>query len=538
MKKSIFLLLILSSNIWAGLYDPKTIEAIEVIQSFANQNEISYEEGIQALLELLDLFSSLSSNLNKEGQMTLSEEEKERQLREWKTWYQQIHNKLFVLTHIARIRQQILNSPTSGKFEPDRQNWEREAYARIQTIKQNQMYSLKQVLDAISEESFDHSGHQFNNLSDLAKVNVEGSADSNGFTATGISSFSFSKKFSKVVSKGGSQSNPMSSSPYSHLYLDDDSLVNYLAALPSTHKIIEILRNSSKFTELKERVRKRREQIEQQKLIDYTSPFVSHYQEAKSFDTTQMDAPLPTNALPFLNALEIDNQIDDSIYRDLSTLYRNAPPSQGKSKACVGFALASDIEFELHKTHALEPAEFLSPWSVYANLRYLEEERQTPPCFELESLSKTIEQGLWDIDAGIRSFDGVTDNPFCLINHSGPKHFGFVSVNSIEEYTGEISFLLLKTLIDHNKPPIVEIHSDAMQEAEDWIKITPQGSSAHVLVVVGYGTNEIDPFTLRKGPYFIVRDSLGQQPIHYKVRAQNLLKYSFGLLKISQLERH
>ena len=532
MKKSIFLLLILSSNIWAGLYDPKTIEAIEVIQSFANQNEISYEEGIQALLELPDLFSSLSSGLNKEGQMTLSEEEKERQLREWKIWYQQIHNKLFVLTHIARIREQILDAPISDKFEPDRQNWEREAYVRIQTTKQNQMYSLKQVLDAISEESFDHSGHQFNNLSDLAKVNVEGLADSSGSTATGISSFSFSTKFSKRVLKGGSRANPMLSSPYSHLS-SDDSLVDYLATLPSTHRIIETLS-----TKLTERIRERREQIEQQKLIDYTSPFVSHYQEAKSFDTTQMDAPLPTNALVFLNALEIDNQIDDSIYRDLSTLYRNAPPSQGKSKACVGFALASDIEFELHKTHALEPAELLSPWSVYANLRYLEEERQTPSCFELESLSNTIKQGLWDMDIGIRSFDGVTDNPFCLINHSGPKHFGFVSVNSIEEYTGEISFLLLKTLIDHNKPPIVEIRSDAMQEAEDWIKITPQGSSAHVLFVVGYGTNEIDPFTLRKGPYFIVRNSLGQQPIHYKVRAQNLLKQAFGLLKISQLERH
>ena len=326
----------------------------------------------------------------------------------------------------------------------------------------------------------------------------------------------------------------MLSSPYSRLS-SGNSLVDHLAALPSTHRIIERLRNSSTLTELKERVRERREQIEQQKLIDYyTSPFISHYQEAKSFDTTQMDAPLPTNALSFLNTREID----DSIYRDLSALYITTPISQGKSKTCVGFALASDIEFELHKTHALEPAEFLSPWSVYASLRYLEEERQIPPCFELESLSNTIEQGLWDIDAGIRSFDGVTDNPFCLINHSGPKHFGFVSVNSIEEYTGKISFLLLKTLIDHNKPPIVKIRSDARQEAENWIKITPNGSSAHVLVVVGYGTNEIDPFTLRKGPYFIVRDSLGQQPIHYKVRAQNLLKYSFGLLKISQLERH
>ena len=108
----------------------------------------------------------------------------------------------------------------------------------------------------------------------------------------------------------------------------------------------------------------------------------------------------------------------------------------------------------------------------------------------------------------------------------------------MERYIGEVSFPLLKSMIDHRMPPVLLISSDARKEAEDWISITKNGRFAHVFVVVGYGIDDIDPFTLRKGPYFLVRDSLASQPIHYKVSAKNLLDHSLGIFKVSQLERH
>ena len=76
------------------------------------------------------------------------------------------------------------------------------------------------------------------------------------------------------------------------------------------------------------------------------------------------------------------------------------------------------------------------------------------------------------------------------------------------------------------------------KEVEDWINITNKGHFEHTFVVVGYGTEDIDPFTLSKGPYFLVRDSLTSWPITYKISAKNLLSHSLAVLKTSQLERY
>ena len=239
----------------------------------------------------------------------------------------------------------------------------------------------------------------------------------------------------------------------------------------------------------------------------------------------------------FLDRLGINNQTSRFTERDLSPLYRTAPLSQGKSAACVGFAFASDMEFELYKTQGLKAIESISPWSVYATLRYLEEGQQRPDCLEMNNLSDVIEKGAWIMDTGIKSFDNLVDTPFCLTSSEDTwKHIGYVSIKNIEEYSGDITFSLLKQMIDHGNPPVLLIRSDAREETEGWINIIENGGFMHVLVVVGYGINDIDPFTLREGPYFLVRDSLASQPIHYKISAKNLLDHSLEILKITQLE--
>ncbi|MBK9037666.1 MAG: hypothetical protein IPL83_00620 [Bdellovibrionales bacterium] len=96
------------------------------------------------------------------------------------------------------------------------------------------------------------------------------------------------------------------------------------------------------------------------------------------------------------------------------------------------------------------------------------------------------------------------------------------------------NFDVIKAMIDSGHPPIVRITSDARFESADWLTITSQGSMHHVLNIVGYDKG-IDPMTLCPTKYFIVRDSLGKKKIHYKVTANNLLRYIAGIYHISKI---
>lgn len=456
MKHKIsLLLLIITFNVEAA-YNSADLEKISLL---SNQNEISYEEGIETLLALPDIFSARYFDHIE------NPEEKEKQLEEWKTLYNGIHNRLFVLTHIARIRHQISSEGVNEHLEYE---WQIQAHIKRLRIKRAQLQALKETLKAISAEDFDHSKHQFSSLSDLEKINTETSTDIARYTEN-----TFSSSFSKSFSKGG---------------------------------------------------------------------------PAQAFDMFyREDSPLPEEALPFLSRLGIDGPIPYFAQKNLSQLYRTSPSSQVKSNACVGFALASDLELELQRTHKLKRDETLSPFSVYATLRYQEDGVQSPDCQELHSFSDIVAEGAWERDIGITisirigiGMDTFTNTRYCLTSSmkKEPKHIGYISIKNIERYSGTVTFDLLKAMIDHRRPPILIIKSNSREEVEDWININSTDSTQHALVVVGYGTNDIDPFTLRVGPYFLVRDSLASQPIHYKISAKSLLDNSLGILKVSHLERH
>ena len=516
--------------------------ALENITSLSNQNKISYEDGIQALLDLPDIFSSRNFD-DIENQ-----EEKEKQLLEWKTLYNQIHNKLFILTHIARIEHQLSRNFNRPLFVMGRYQWKVHARVTALRMKREQLQSLEQMLQIISSKDFDHSKHQFNQLSDLAKVNIEGQTNVNGETVKVLSStfskgFSkgFSKSFSKGVSKGGYGLTPFSTSPNNPTIAD---LLGSLRAVDIGAENIRIIRREISRGNyegvLNILINSRSKEQRLRELRDYSQSFVFGYRSSQAFDMSYMDISLSEEAVQVLDRLGISGQTLYFAQRDLSNLYRTAPASQQKSAACVGFALAFDMEFELNRKHQLRSNESLSPWSVYAALRYNEDNIQTPDCLELDSLADTISEGTWEMDVGINLPGGFTSQNFCLTSSSRDttNHTGNVSIKNMERYIGEVSFPLLKSMIDHRMPPVLLIDSDAREEAEDWININRNGSFAHVFVVVGYGTDDIDPFTLRTGPYFLVRDSLASQPIHYKVSAKNLLDHSLGIFKVSQLERH
>ena len=547
--KTILLLLVISFNAEANF----EASALEDIMTLSQQNEIPYEEGIEALLTLPDIFSARNFD------QIENPEEQEEALRKSKTQYNGIHNRLFILTHIARIRHQISAEAFRGHFRPTRHKWQTQERMTRLKIKRDQLQVLEQTLQIITAADFDHSKHSFNALSDLGKINTESLTDTEGSAIDTFSSgFSrkFSKGFSKHASKGGYASNPFytpsirtDSSPMNDLFNITDffyitkEMIDDLKAAISEEKARafekELARGNigAAFAIFENPARARERRL--RKLRDYSRQFVFRYRRAQAFDQDYESIPLPEEALPFLNRLGIEGPTPYFVQKDLSRFYRTASPSQAKSNACVGFALAADIDFEMQRAGQIGRNEILSPYSVYATLRYREEEIQAPDCQELQRLSHIIAEGIWEMDIGIANLDFI-DTYFCLTSPSNDttSPTGYVSVKNMEIYEGEVTFALLKAMIDHQKPPLLIIDSDARKETEDWINITNHGQFGHVFVAVGYGTEDIDPFSLRKGPYFLVRDSLASQPITYKISAKNLLDHSLAVLKTTQLERH
>ncbi|MDE0119249.1 MAG: hypothetical protein OXM55_04485 [Bdellovibrionales bacterium] len=513
-NKIILLLLMITFNAEALYNSPPVLEEISLL---ANQSVISYEEGIEALLALPGIFSDRNFDHIE------SSEEKGKQLKEWKTLYNNIHNKLFVLTHIARIRHQILSEGIMGDFRFIGHEWQTQAHVTRLRMKRTQLQDLEQALDIISAEDFKHSEHEFQSLSDIGKIYPEESMDTD---EQPINAFSFSKSFSKKASRVGLNPLLLFSSPLHNTPIRMESLIKMNQDVT---ELIRVIR-------------------EAQILNNASQRFISKYRSAQAFDMSYREnTSLPEESFPFLNRLDIDGPTPYFAQNDLSRLYKTAPSSQAKSKACVGFSLASDMELELQKANKLKKDEALFPFSVYTAIRYQEDGIQAPDCPELHSFSDIVAEGAWERDRGITidmrvgmGIDTLTNTKYCLTSSAkkAPEHTGYVSIKNIEIYDGEVTFDLLKAMIDHRRPPVLIIKSDSREEVEDWINPNSTGSTRHALVVVGYGTNDIDPFSLRQGPYFLVRDSLASHPIHYKVSAKDLLDNSLGILKISQLERY
>ena len=268
--------------------------------------------------------------------------------------------------------------------------------------------------------------------------------------------------------------------------------------------------------------------------------------------------PLSDFERTFLAELEIENWKPNRLSKDLSYLYR---PSllQGKSKACVGFSLADDIHFYMSQQQQIYRDESVSPFTTYGAIHsYLD--RSTIPCLNAEHIKEAlIHSGLllegdnrlyWKSDSGV-PIDKIEDaiysfrypnNALCVLRYKeggSPYVSSHIIVKQFKAYAQRISFNFLRAMIDHDKPPILLINSDVRIELEDWMQITnPSKEMGHTLIVVGYGiSNDINPFTLQREPYFIVRDSLGLNPIHYRVGAQNLLEHAGALIKVTEVEK-
>jgi hypothetical protein len=83
---------------------------------------------------------------------------------------------------------------------------------------------------------------------------------------------------------------------------------------------------------------------------------------------------------------------------------------------------------------------------------------------------------------------------------------------------------------------MVDFSTDARQDLDDWIlPIEGDGGIAHILNVVGYGV-AISPFTLQPQPYFLLRDSFVQKPMHYRISALSLVQHLIGVSDVQAVE--
>ena len=263
----------------------------------------------------------------------------------------------------------------------------------------------------------------------------------------------------------------------------------------------------------------------------------------------------------FLSKLGIQEMNPQGEFADLSHLY-GAVEDQGWTSACVGFSVAHDIQFELNQKGEMRRDEFISPFAVYGALHAYSKGDQPDHCLTYYSQRHMMYAGPspknpnYDgkasegIDSHVidQALDGLSSESVCVMSDTHPRSqaerstyvSSRVRVKDYQIYGQRISFELLRVLIENNKPPILLLSTDKKTVREDWEEMEPAcGSMGHSVIVVGYGMDEINPFTLKREPYLIVRDSLNlyHNRIHYKVRAENLLEFTMGLVKVTEVER-
>lgn len=228
---------------------------------------------------------------------------------------------------------------------------------------------------------------------------------------------------------------------------------------------------------------------------------------------------------------------------DLSDMYPS-PELQLKSKteksnACFAFALASDLAFELGKSGANSFQ--ISAVDLYRRLRDNEDGRKSEAgndCGPLDPDFEThVVSGQWRHDLGIydiqSAYDFVKNVGACL--RVGDS-FRRLKISGVEKLDSPISSEQIRSMILAGRPPMILIDREERSIVEDWYRIKPgKGRMDHMLVVVGFGNSEINPITLKREPYFIVRDSLVDEPIHYKVSAEDLVSHALSLEKVSAL---
>ena len=274
---------------------------------------------------------------------------------------------------------------------------------------------------------------------------------------------------------------------------------------------------------------------------------------------------ISSNAIAFLEALNISFANSIASANDLSFMFLE-PTLQGGSLSCVAHSVASDMEFEINKTTHRQVD--IDEEYTYLKLQGSDYNWRNPISAEVKD---KLSQGNWNDhgypDRSVRrrgfdfldSFEGWDPFPLPFEHYnatagvladiepgdhqrerqevidrlrSKPRY----TVGAYVRYAGPVGCFFIRLLIDNNQPPLVTLASNARKlSGEDWLHIPPMGTGIlHTALIVGYGEG-IDPRDMVKKPYFILRDSFVDEPIHYKVAADELLPQIRNISKITEV---
>lgn len=444
---------------------------VEQIRALAAEREVPFAVAVKAMEELATLYASKDRPLKTDE-------------------YRRLHNALFIRAHLARLKTDLSASTPSGP------PWMREAALATTQEKQRMVRELTELLDESHLEKA-AAGATLATLSDLNAAS---------------SDFRFSQTMSKRMG--------------SPMLMDmrgprRDEL---------TAKLDELLRlNPAQLEETLERLK-----LRDSKSRRDSSPKVRIAPLVKAWRRPFEPSPRTDDARGFLTAVGLSPAGRPGGGVDLSASF-SAPGRQGHSLACVGFAVAADLEAELKRAHALKKGEVVWPWTTYGRLRLLEEKQPLQSCAQLEAAARDMGDRAWEFDNGTLvtpALENMRSNSVCVwqpgSTYRGVRITGFANWEK-----GPYDLDVLRVMLDHALAPMVGISMEARTIQEDWIQIGGVSTISHILVVVGYGREAINPFTLQTERYFIVRDSLVPQARHYRVSERNLQDYANGVWKIT-----
>ena len=489
---------------------------LEAIEKLSGKDQISHLQGLGAMKALPKVFP----------------EPTRASLTKLQLKYNTIHNRLFVLTHLARITKQIedLESQVDGST-----GWRKYSILMTKKVKQGQQRRMRELLRGVNLSDY----QPLNSLGDLGKSKFSNILGGSLLGGRSSDASAFMQREGKMAGGGllqMGQAHIIRSADYYFIrsMIKDYKSKGLKLAGKFERKILEMSMSEAagflkkKFDELPPK-------IQFSKLSKVNS----------NGEAEEKSVELNKAARKFALEVGATSMFGTLKEKDLSALFSH-PKSQMTSYACAGFAISSSLEFELRKWHQLDESSTVSPWVAYGTLRLDQLGKKSPGCLELENsaekmnaLEYPFNEGIFEIPKAVKA---LSKKKVCIIKEDSgsPAVVGSVSLRSssvLYNRKGAVSFNLIKAMIDHEKPPVVFISSDKRHVIEDWMRVVSGGASGHLLMVVGYGESGINPFTLKTEPYFILRDSLAKKPIHYRVSAKNFIKFTGFLLSITSVTK-
>jgi hypothetical protein len=501
------------------------------------RKDLSYERGIEKLKTIDNWFYSLPVV------------DREKYLDD----YTLNRNRLFLVTQekrIVAVMQPTMQQTVFGASD---------ASKSVKQEQSQQLTAIRQMSDALINDSESLKKGLFNSLNDIAKAlpskfNGAAARLGNSFSKS-LSKSSHSAGFGQAYSKLGSGDVEGRLSELQSMRLDqlldlkgcrviekcNEHVKKFLTGVMEKQKAMDELKSAQKKSAQKEKVD-----------LIIQKPFCQSLETKVGALADTFDSKKSPKTAKFLADLKVPLVESQWKSNDLSSWY-GEPTTQWNeigteaTATCAGHAIASNVmaaqyKNKLIKIRGITKPNDISPDQAYAMAKHQEIKREGVLNATVETPDPSV-KGYCDPAAyGINPYEGMQNMvaamtvfktvPLCTKSQSQTTKDLF----QIEKFSAaefgpsdkKPGFEFFKALIDSGNPPIVGVDSDSRIESAGWLTITSGGRFTHVMNVVGYDEG-VDPMTLCPTKFFIVRDSMGKQKIHYKVAAENLLEHLDGV---------